>query len=263
MKALFLIPFLFLPGSTFTEIENPCNIMFPRGEDEDWGEGAYYMPDDFNIPLYKSLTEKETYGFLRKVASRENMRLVDQNGKDLPDYYSCHFKEWIGHSSLELLMAKKCENPEFVCVLWKYKKGGVFAKKADLKKQGAAYYTYWDYLFKQDMPKKITENKKWASIGVNLTKNCLNLRMENNVKSDKIKCIPGNDGEISETGANHLKILEHHGNWAKVEVITLRWQAGHSGEDNCLYKEFSNGIGWVKAIDEKGFPNIWYSVTSY
>lgn len=35
------------------------------------------------------------------------------------------------------------------------------------------------------------------------------------------------------------------------------------GEDDCPYKEFRNGIGWVKAIDEKGFPNIWYSVTSY
>jgi hypothetical protein len=157
-------------------------------------------------------------------------------------------------------MVKKCAKPEFVCVFWKCMKGGVFAKKADLKKQGADYYTYWEYLFKQDLPDRITENKKWANIGVNLTKNCLNLRLENNVKSDKIKCIPGNDGLIPQTGANHLRILEHNGNWAKVEVITLSWEAE---DDDCPSKEFSNGIGWVKAIDEKGFPNIWYSVSGY
>ena len=234
--------------------------MFPRGADEDWGEGAYYMPEEFNIPLYKSLTEKEPYGFLWKVSTDINMRLIDQNGKDIPDYYECQFREWIAHYSLELLMVRKCENPEYVCVLWDCIKGGAFAKKADLMKQGADYYTYWEYLFRQDLPDRITENKKWANLGVNLTKSCLKLRLANNIKSKIIKCIPGNDGEITQIGANHLRILEHDGNWAKVEVITLGWVVG---DDDCPGKEFSNGIGWVKAIDENGFPNIWYSVTSY
>ena len=64
---------------------------------------------------------------------------------------------------------------------------------------------------------------------------------------------------------SHLEIQKTQGNWAKVEVINYIFEdnfGGESGED-CLYKELNRKTGWLKAIDNSGFPNIWFSVSGY
>lgn len=257
MKTLVTIAFFLLIGAFGTAPENPCGIMVPRGEDEDWGDGAFFMPDEFQIPLFED-TKGEAYGFLRKAFPQEVMHLIDKNGQRVLSLNYYNNIEWIGHYSIELLMSKKCENTAFVQVLWKHKKRGLFVKKEDLEQQGAQFFTYKEYLFCEETPKKIQKFKHWANIGVNLTKNCLNLRKEADVNSVKIDCVRGNDWPID--GINHMKILEQKGDWAKVEVITM---VEGPEEHDCPSLVKEKRIGWVKAIDESGFPNIWYSVSGY
>ena len=101
-------------------------------------------------------------------------------------------------------------------------------------------------------------------MGVNVTKNCLNLRETPILGSHKIKCIPGNDwdDDLSE-----FEILEHNGDWARVQVqlkvVDQEALTKDDHEDCYPYKVKEELTGWIKLVSEKGFPNLWYSVTSY
>ncbi len=95
-------------------------------------------------------------------------------------------------------------------------------------------------------------------MGVNLTKTCLNLRTGPSVESTKIACIPRD--LILEEADVRIKILDHSNDWAYILIEAF---FNLEGDYDCPSKLEKGMKGWVKAIADNGFPNIWYSVTSY
>ena len=238
-------------------MENPCSVMIPRGGDEDWGIGGLFIPNEFEANIYEN-TEGKIFGKLKTLNGL--VRLRGKNGKGLGHKYG--ELEYIGHYTYEIIKVKKSKCDDYFKVFWQTSKKGLFVSKKEMEKQGAIFYNYKELLFNESLPMKIEGFKTWVNIGVNLEKSCLNLRTKPTVKSEKIKCILGNDWDHDYH--THMEILETKNNWAKVEAIEYYYdeESDESGE-GCTFIEKNKIIGWVKAIDETGFPNIWFSVTSY
>jgi hypothetical protein len=255
-KAFIIISILCLSFSNM-EMENPCNIMLPRGGDEDWGIGGLFIPNEFEGNIYEN-TEGKIFGKLETLNGL--VRLKGKDGKSLGHKYG--ELEYIGHYEYEFIKVKKSNCDDYYKVYWKTSKEGLFVNKKEMEKQGAVFFTYKELLFSDSLSIKKEGFRNWANIGVNLEKSCLNLRTQPNINSEKIKCILGNDWE--KEYHTHLKILETNNEWAKVETTEYYYDADldESGE-GCTFIEKNKEIGWVKAIDKSGFPNIWFSVTSY
>lgn len=74
----------------------------------------------------------------------------------------------------------------------------------------------------------------------------MNLRDQPNIKGNKILTVKGNQFEITPTG-------KVKGFWAEVvisEYDTVYCEAPHD-----LIKIY---YGWMKILDDKGFPNVWF-----
>ena len=238
------------PSTEF--FENPCGIMYPRGYDEDWGKGGYLIPDNFEISIYKSRDNSEILGTLRK---KNGFLTLKDSSKNLIQYDLKDF-EWIGQYSVAFLKVYESEG-DYIKVLCKSFDSGLYIRKSELN-QKMVFFTYYELLFSETLPAQIKKNQSVA-LGINLNNNCLNLRQEPNINGKKIRCILGND--INPKGFSDIRILNHKGNWAYVEVIFCEWN-DIGDEDDCGI-EVNREIGWLKAIDENGFPNIWYAVTAY
>lgn len=255
INVIIIISILSL-GFSNISIENICSIMFPRGGDEDWGIGAIFIPDEFEANIYKD-TQGNKFGKLKTLNRR--VRLRDISGKELG--FKIGELEYLGHYTFEVIKVKS-ESKDYFKVMWKTSKNGLFVNKKEMEDKGAIFYEYKELLFSDSIPLKKGGFYDWVNIGVNLEKSCLNLRTEPSKNSKKIKCILGNDWELPYH--THMKILETKDNWAKVETTEYFYDAksDESGE-GCTFFEINKKTGWLKAIDENGFPNIWFSLTSY
>jgi len=257
MKILTLI-ILTIISIGITSIENPYGIMYPRGGDEDWGEGAFVVPEKFQIDLYSDL-DGTKFGEIRK--DEYLLTLFDIHGEKIL-HYPRKDLEWIGSYNHELLKYKAIKDTEYVKVLWQQFSQELFISRAKLEELGFESFSYQDYLFNTNIPMNLISNREWANIGVNLEKNCLKLRDFPNAAGKKIDCIPGNDWGNKEY--NHIEIIKSEENWAFIEVTYYCIdEEDEASEYSCTGKILRSKQGWVKAIDEKGFPNIWFSVTSY
>ena len=252
--SIFLILLLYFSQSKTGFLENPCGTMTPRGYDEDWGIGVYYIPEGFVANVYKDTLDNK-FG------------TIDQNG--LQDFIDNKLKkneinykdiDWVDSYSNILLKAKESQSNRYLNIFWKTNEGGYLIKKADLELNGATFYRYKDLLFDTTITLKDRRFFEWANIGVNLNKHCLNLRKEPSIESELIECIYGNYESKFQEGVTHMKIIDYKSVWAKVEVCTYIYQ---EGDEDCPSKLKSKRVGWLKAIDQSGFPNIWYSVAGY
>lgn len=238
--------------------ENPYGIMYPRGGNEDWGDGAFVVPDQFQIDLYSDLHGAK-FGEVRN--GKSYLELYDFNGEKILQY-PVKDLEWIGHYNYELLKYKEVEDTEYVKILWKHFPPGLYVKRAMIEEFGFESFSYREYLFGTNLPNNLKLIRNGTNIGVNLEKSCLNLRSSPIKESQKIECIPGNDWGNGEF--NHLKIIKTEKKWALIEVsFYCIDDEDESSEYSCTGKKIRSKKGWVKAIDENGFPNIWFSVTSY
>ena len=257
---LFIISLMvkanFRDGTALFSVENPCQIMTPRGGDGDWGEGAYILPQRFDVILYEK-PGGNIFGVLRK--SNASVRLHSENGKPM---LAAKGLEWIGHDSKTLLKVKKSKDNRYMTVFWKSFPKGLNLKKKDAEMAGLQFFTYQQLLNHKLLPDKIRRYAASVRIGVNLQKNCLILRQQPSKISKRIGCIPGNDWNVKTI--SHLEILETQGQWAKVEVVKEVYDESmdESGED-CSFIEQNRQSGWLKSVDQSGFPNIWYSLSGY
>lgn len=234
--------------------QNPCNIMFPRYGNDDWGNGMYLLPDDSNITVYKN-KKGQKFGKLSKVNSY--FRFWDNNDKRQRLKYGDI--EYIGHYSMSFLKIRGISNDDYVQVFWNSFDEGMYVKKSELTAQKAKFFTYRKLLYSKNIPIDVEEFRNWASLGVNLNNNCLNLRKGPSTNDGIIRCISGN--HESRKQFSHLSIIETKEDWAKVEVV--KYVLTDAAESECDYSEHSKEIGWIKAVDDNGFPNVWYSVTRY
>ena len=247
-------------GASVPVVENICGTMYPRQGNPDWGNGAYFIPDTFQVQTYTDTIGTKS-GYLKTVDGY--LYLFDLNNNQLDYHYSSGDIEYIGHPSYQILKAKSKSESEFVNCFWNHISGGLFISKSELKRNLASFYTYQELLCSEDLILK-GHAPPYGKLGVNLPDSCLELRTGPSLKSPVITCIPGND--INPEGETHLRIIESEGPWSKVEVTTLTIDNDITEDiedEPCPSILVSNHIGWLQAINNFGFPNIWYSVSGY
>ncbi|MFK7806946.1 MAG: hypothetical protein AB8F74_04005 [Saprospiraceae bacterium] len=74
----------------------------------------------------------------------------------------------------------------------------------------------------------------------------MNVREAPTVKASRILTVKGDQFDISPTG-------KHEGLWA--EVIIKEYDSVYCEEPHNLVKTYK---GWMKILDDKGFPNVWF-----
>lgn len=227
--------------------------MFPRGHLGYWGTGLIQIPEGEILKVIDPIS-KENIGQITLEKRRlifNDQHIINWNGV-----------EWIGSSRQDFLKVKESnDRTHFEFQINANGKLGLMTK-INLTKISGEYYSYSELLFEDDLGPELLELRKMSNVGVNLNMNCLNLRDQPKTNALKYHCIPGNDWPTYEY--SHLTILDNELNWAKVEVVTIfdNCSGDEDARDCDVYEKFRQ-IGWIKAIDENGFPNIWYSVTSY
>ena len=242
-------------------VENPCGIMSPRGGDEDWGTGVYLIPENVNFPIYNPTTLKHIGYFNR---NHSTVLTYYSDGKKIEQIWK-HGIEFIGSYELTFIQVSNYPSDSNYCLInWKSTENSFLVNKQDLLNGGATSHTYLSLLTSENLPEKVNSYREMATLGVNVTKSCINLREAPSLESQKVKCIPGNDwnNELSE-----FEILEPSGDWArvKVQLKVVDQEVLRKGDygDCYPYKVKEELTGWIKLVSENGFPNLWYSVTSY
>lgn len=235
--------------------ENPCNVMVPRGGDEDWGIGCYLMPDEYRIEVYDDLDGSK---FGEIYSEYSHIYLVDSGNKKINIAYEDI--EYIGSYRNELIKIRDCFNHNYVQILWKTNNKVLYISKEKLNTVKAKFKKYRDILFDKKIKEKYVNFN--LNIGVNIENKCLNLRESPNTNSSIILCMKGNDWD--KKYVTGVRIKEVKGDWAKIEYFEMhsKKEAIENDED-CTYIEKNNKIGWIKAIADDGFPNIWFSVSGY
>jgi hypothetical protein len=260
MILIFLLIFINYQEKETPTIENICGTMYPRTGSKDWGDGGYIIPKNFEVSLFSD-TVGTKVGKLKTVDGY--LSLFDKADKQVNYNYYLWDIEYIGHPSLQVLKIKSVSNSNYVKCFWNNFPEGRFFDKSEIEKTAAKYYTYQDLICNTKL--KLNEyDPPYGKIGVNLVASCLNIRTGPSIRFPVITCVHGND--INSQGESHMTIIESKGPWAKVEVITERI-------DNSITEEVEDGpcpsilvkrnIGWLRAVDKNGFPNIWYSISGY
>lgn len=83
-RILIIITLFFLSNESEKSIDGPCNENLPRGGNQEWGVGVYYMPIDSIIPIYEE-NSSESAGKLWR----------DGMGLHLDDSRYVHTKEYV------------------------------------------------------------------------------------------------------------------------------------------------------------------------
>lgn len=244
----------------FSTIENPCNIMYPRSS-TNWGVGVMWLPWDSEITLFDN--EGKVFGKLRRnFSSWSNFEVLDLNNLELSTFKENFDFDWVGGYDLSLIKVFEKSNDKYFKVFGNSEKNGLWISKNEAEDKGVKFLTYESILFNHEIPEEIRKFRESANIGVNIEKSCLNLRTTPSDRGNKISCIPGNDWDFKKL--THFEILKQNGKWAFVEVTFSEWrEIEKEGENDCSYFEIKKEKGWVKAIDDNNFPNIWFSVTAY
>lgn len=236
--------------------ENPCNIMVPNRGDGNWGSSCLVMPENYSLNIY-SESKGDVYGTIK--AKNSFFRLILKNGESqFLDFKDLTF---IGNQGNELIKTEKCFNSNYVRVFWNTSENDLlYISKEEAINQGAYFSTYRDQLLKHTLDVK--DKRYRFKIGVNINKSCLNLRQESKLASKKNLCALGNDW--NKNYETIIELQKVKGNWAKVKYFERHPADDYPNNDeDCFSIKKNIKNGWMKAIDDNGFPNLWFSVSSY
>lgn len=244
-----------------------CDVMFPRDDNYYLGNGGLYLPMNTMLEFYDE--NGEALGEISKV----NVYVI-KYCKNKRMFQSAIINEIrIGSFETVLLMCDTTDTDYYKIYNQPHEfmqervnipdLSVVYISKKDVQLLEGQFYTYSELLFSDNLVEELQTEKNKASVGVNLAHNCMNLRAGPAVSYEKIFCIPGNDfGSLAE-----VSIIERSGQWAKVEVTYCDkynryqrsiWDSRHPDRCNCK-KPKQHYTGWLKAIDDSGKPNIWFS----
>lgn len=238
---------------------NICNIMFPQDSNE-WGIGLCYIPKDFRINVYIDNNVEPVGTIERNLNGKILLNLINE-----PENFKIDYNDfiWAGHYDIFMLKTYEFINGNYLRIFNQTSSSGFLISMEELINANGNFFTYYDFLIadQKDLPKEFEYLIDKSRIGVNLIESCLNVRMEASVDSDSIICIVNNNR--MEGNHIHMEIIEHKGYWLKIKFNIYEIYEGIEDTEGCSYKIKDSNIGWVKAIDENGRPNIWFSVTSY
>ena len=160
---------------------------------------------------------------------------VDQKDKTETQIELQYFRE-IGYELWALTYTERQD--EFVKI--KYKNKNFWLKESELHEVGFQLVEWQSF---------ITDNVN-NLLGFYANEPGLNLREKPNTNARIIKTLKGDNVQI-------LPTKEHNGLWTKVKVIITKkhpCKTDLTEEENRM-EELE---GWVKIIDDRGLPNIWY-----
>lgn len=256
----------FCPSVSADILGNPCGMMYPS----EWGEtgiGFLYFDRDLSISCYDSTLTRKT-GTLRK-SYGGYLSFIPLNA---PGHYlmEVQFTDMIFLVHEPHIYPKTYQqDPDGnALIMTATIRGGVWVRDEDIQKLNGKVLSYPDVILGN--PDLLPQNirvimiNQHFNMGVNLIESCLNLRKAPSVQAEKITCILSNDWQTEDQAFTHLKILKKKGKWVQVLATTYIPDEVHDevGE-GCVAKVLKTHTGWVKAIDDTGYPNIWYSFTTY
>jgi len=235
ISAAALTAFLLAYGSFVFADESSYN--------SDWGIGIIapinatpstltnfvFLPDN-GLKIYEMPSGKK-FSILNK---KESALFITAQDKTLREINSADLIT-VGVDGYCLKVYEKTAN--YVKVLAASKKGGYWISLDDMKTSSYNFFSWMSIL-------QMVKNGLFVNEGQGL-----NLRTQPSTDGDKIITVKGDRFIINLTG-------KVQGNWAEANVIELE-NPPCSGEQ----KEVNSYTGWMKAIDDKGFPNIWFNIT--
>lgn len=242
MKYLALL-FISTATCSISYGQTHCGIAFPQDSTE-WGLGLI-MSSNENFIQAENKDGIDLFFNWRQINIPNDSSIsIKQEDKISAGFYRIFFKVY------------EIRGTKFK-VLSNTLMGGLWIEFDELIKKGSPFYTYHSIILAPDkLPANYQNVFRTLSLGVNLFNGCLNLRKERSVDSEVVTCIPNNttDVEYSE-----IQIIENRDVWAYVKYQKLEWYEDHEGYDGgCHYKVVNQAYGWIKVIDERGYPNIWF-----
>jgi hypothetical protein len=150
---------------------------------------------------------------------------VVQNNKDYIN---------ISHEVQALVVHKKTDN--YVSVFPRSLYQDAWIKRKDLNHFGFVYLSWMEYFLK-------FPDKGYYARG----NTALNIRKQADAKAEKVATLRGDTIQIRPTG-------KRKGLWLEVAVVEYGASPCEGGYEN-IVKQYR---GWIKAVDDQGFPNIWY-----
>jgi hypothetical protein len=233
--------------------------MTPRYGDNDWGDGCFRIPKNFYATVYSD-TIGTVYGMLKPYYTW--VMLYDQNDNEIR--LNGIETESIGDYETVFVKTKQTTNSKYIWISWKNDKPKLFLSKTEMGNYKTEYFTYLDLICK-DL--KSLKNIPTSKMGVNLPMSCLNLREGPSTDFPIIACVPGNDHCNDYDGEIHINILDKEAIWVHVEavaeIIDPKYKDEESADGPCPDLVVSRRIGWMKAVDISGFPNLWYAYPGY
>lgn len=242
------------------QAENPCGIMFPQTKGI-WGKSCIWIKIGESLKTYDSPNGQVT-GNLKFSEKYWNLRYnPDTSSKQI--WIDELDKVWIGSNSIELLRVSET-NSGYHKIMNSTFSNGLWINSKDIDEQKYFHFSYQELLFgkKEELPKEINWGREYGRIGVNL-ENCLNLRESPSIKSKIITCVPSNGIKHDSRFVTHVEVIKSQDKWAYVNVITNKYPSTPDEDSECPSKLYRQQKGWLKAIGDDGYPNIWYSVTTY
>ncbi len=250
------ILFSILFTTFISDAKNPCQFMDTGNLSISWGTGGIYFPIGTDIAAYNE--NKELIGRIERPKGHYLLKITYNK-------HSCKTTSIsggqvnLGKHGCSVLKAQINTNNQYFNIPWKdTDESNLLIKAEDLEAINGEYCNYHDLLHGQGIPTELEVGRKMARIGINLEQSCLNLRKAPSPTATKVVCIPSDDfGGIAE-----LRILEWQRNWAKVQasICDPRHTDKRATPYGCDCEvEETTHYGWVKAIDDSGFPNIWFT----
>ncbi|MEM9339693.1 MAG: hypothetical protein AAGA66_13240 [Bacteroidota bacterium] len=251
-KIAIIFSFLFITHSGFCE--NPCGIMTPRTY-ENWGHGLIFIAQGSEIELYNE--EKKVIGYVKR--SDDWHARLELNDSTLPNEINRNDHICAGQGEIRFLIVFDYGDNMYKVLSNSFDKD-IYINLEGLV--GESVFVRYNQIFEKNdsYPEELNRMIGGTEIGVNETKFCMNLRSEPNTSCEVIKCISA----FARDEYTHFDILTVKGNWAKVKSnVYTRYQVPEDDYHECPYKLTDEKIGWINIVDHKGFPNLWFSVSSY
>ncbi len=252
----FFFLLLFLTAH-IAHAENPCSIMQASQAGGNWGLGALHLPACSGLDVFADFDGRFRVArlwsdeFGRLTYLDNHTRSVPRNERVLIGSKS-YLKIFEQRGNALLVMMASAPQDTYYII----PSGQELAKN----------YRPYGEMFSASIP-GIEENPWLGYLGVNLQQSCMRLRASAGLNAQIIECISSND--FPDPGAfNYIQLKRMEGDWAYVEVIVHnkpldhKEDEGYFGSDGC-WPTSRSVSGWMKIIDDDGYPNLWYPVSAY
>jgi hypothetical protein len=244
MRIVLIAALMLFHAALFGQLGGACSVMGPRDSTE-WGIGVIKWDHDKYV---KGVNQNKTYTIGATLIRLDNATTFPVKSTDLV---------FAGHYGNQFLKVFEIKNTLYK-VLVNSIEGGLWIEFDELNSKGLTFNTYYSVLFNDNPSSVGVWRNSPGSLGVNLFKSCLNLRTDATVDSKIIKCISKN---VDDRKFHRIDIEYHSGAWAFIVVNEFVIEPNQG--EGCHYKLQNETRGWAKIIDDKGYPNLWFSVTNY